>query len=53
MLARKSHAPKAGSSQTKRPKGDPPPELSRRELEQLLFDTARVRAAIARSRSRA
>jgi hypothetical protein len=55
MLARKPQASKAPGSRTRPQKGhvrrDVHPALSRRELEQLLFDAARMRAAIARSRS--
>jgi hypothetical protein len=51
MLARKSQASKTPPSRTRPYKDNLHPALSRRELEQLLFDAARMRAAIARSRS--
>lgn len=45
--------PELASDRRKRRKGNGRTELSRRELEQMLFDVARLRAANARSRSRA
>jgi hypothetical protein len=51
MLARKPQAPKAPASRTRPHRSNQHPALSRRELEQLLFDAARMRAAIAHSRS--
>ena len=55
---RPSNSPAAGlrsaqaSSRRRRRKGNGHTELSRRELERMLFDAARVRAANARMRSR-
>jgi hypothetical protein len=51
MLARKSQTSKAPATRTRPHNSNVHPALSRRELEQLLFDAARMRAAIARSRS--
>jgi hypothetical protein len=52
MLARKPQASKAPASRPRPHKGNVHPALSRKELEQLLFDAARMRAAIAHSRAR-
>jgi hypothetical protein len=53
MVPHKSHAPKADPGRSRPPKGNAPTQLSQRELDQLLFDAARMRAAHARRRSRA
>lgn len=52
MLPRKSHVPKTAPKRS-RPHGDAHTESSPRELEQLLFEAARLRALNARRRSHA